>query len=50
MFYEFSDVGFVPRNKIYNTEKGYTEYLNYWRWEPMFSYRFYKKKKTLFEI
>lgn len=42
-----SDVGFVPRNQIYNPEKGYIEHLNYWRWEPMFSYRFYKKNSVI---
>ena len=42
-----ADVGFVPRNRIFNPEKGEYEQLNYWRWEPFVNYKFYPKGSVI---
>lgn len=39
-----AEVGFVPRNRQYNSEKGSFESVSYYRLEPIFQYKIYPRK------
>lgn len=39
-----ADVGFVPRVENYNPERDTVNRRSYWRFEPMFEYKFYPEK------
>ena len=38
-----AEVGFVPRNQLYDASTNKLVRRAYWRWEPMFGYKFYPK-------
>ncbi|PCJ84082.1 MAG: hydrolase [Flavobacteriales bacterium] len=42
-----TDVGFVPRNRLYNPEIRVYEGFSYWRFEPFFNLMFYPKSKKI---
>lgn len=42
-----AEVGFVPRNKMYNPETDTIETVTYWRLEPSIQYVFYPKKSKI---
>lgn len=42
-----TDVGFVPRNKIYNPDSGKFVGQTFWRLEPIFDYKFYPKSSII---
>ena len=42
-----ADLGFVPRNQLYNPDSGKYVQRSYWRLEPEFSYTFFPKSSIL---